>query len=50
METTKEELYKKYKLEGLLDDKKLYKNQRNDFFETGTIIADLKKRFEISEE
>ena len=47
---TKDELYKKYKLEGLLDDKKLYKNQHVDFLEKGTIIADFKKRFEISEE
>lgn len=50
MEILKEELYKKYKLEGLLDDKKLYKKQHDDFFEKGTIIADFKKRFDIKEE
>ena len=46
---TKDELYKKYKLEGLLDDKKLYEKENNCFLEKGTIIADFKKRFDISE-
>ena len=47
---TKDELYKKYKLEGLLDDKKLYEKENNCLLKKGTIIADFKKRFDISEE
>ena len=47
---TKDELYKKYKLEGLLDEKKLYEKENNCLLKKGTIIADFKKRFDISEE
>lgn len=48
MEILKENLYKKYKLEGLLDNKKLYKEKHNDFIEIGTIEEDFKRRFNIS--
>lgn len=45
----KEKIYKKYKLNGLLDSKDLYKTKHLDY-DNGTIIKHFKKQFDISEE
>lgn len=45
----KEQIFKEYKLQGYLDDKKLYKEKHSDYT-TGTIVKHFKLKFEISED
>ena len=41
------EIYKKYKLNGLLDSKDLYQKKHNDYDKRSTIVKDFKSRFKI---
>ena len=45
-----EEIYKEYKLRGLLDSKQLYKNEHPTIEIESTIIKTFKKQFSISED